>query len=120
MTARLHGSVCAPVWNTSRSQSYGFPRSVSTLTHSSRSRTPPPTMLRTPSREHRPLGNQNRARKQLYIEVSKLQQSMNGMAQIEPTSDEHFLRTTVTDPCRALRRPGRSYQDPNHLTETRG
>lgn len=40
--------------------------------------------------EHRPLGNQNRARKTLYLELSKLRQSMNGTQRLEPTGDETF------------------------------
>lgn len=39
---------------------------------------------------HRPLGNQNRARKRLYLELSRLRQAMNGEARIEPTGDEVF------------------------------
>jgi hypothetical protein len=41
--------------------------------------------------EHRPLGNQNRARKVVYVELSKLRQEMSGDARIEPTGDEHFV-----------------------------
>jgi hypothetical protein len=40
--------------------------------------------------EHRPLGNQNRARRWIYQELSKLRQSVNGEARIEPTGDEVF------------------------------
>ena len=40
--------------------------------------------------EHRPLGNQNRARKVVYVELSKLRQELNGDARIEPTGDEQF------------------------------
>jgi hypothetical protein len=40
--------------------------------------------------EHRPLGNQNRTRKTLYLELSKLRQSMNGTQRLEPTGDETF------------------------------
>jgi hypothetical protein len=39
---------------------------------------------------HRPLGNQNRARKVVYVELSKLRQQVNGDARIEPTGDEQF------------------------------
>ena len=35
--------------------------------------------------EHRPLGNQNRARKVIYMELSRLRQSMNHQPHIEPT-----------------------------------
>jgi hypothetical protein len=40
--------------------------------------------------EHRPLGNQNRARRAIYNELSKLRQDMNGDPRIEPTGDERF------------------------------
>lgn len=40
--------------------------------------------------EHRPLGNQNRARRALYQELSRLRQSMNREPHVEPTGDEHF------------------------------
>lgn len=40
--------------------------------------------------DHRPLGNQNRARKAIYLELSKLRQTMNGEARIEPTGAETF------------------------------
>jgi hypothetical protein len=40
--------------------------------------------------EHRPLGNQNRARYRIYQELSRLRQSMNQTAHREPTSDETF------------------------------
>ena len=40
--------------------------------------------------EHRPLGNQNRARRVVYVELSKLRQQMNGEVRIEPTGDERF------------------------------
>ena len=40
--------------------------------------------------EHRPLGNQNRARRTIYLELSKLRQEMNGEARIEPTGEETF------------------------------
>jgi hypothetical protein len=39
---------------------------------------------------HRPLGNQNRARKAIYLELSRLRQSMNSQPHIEPTGDERF------------------------------
>ena len=38
--------------------------------------------------EHRPLGNQNRARRHIYLETSKFRQRMNGDERIEPTGDE--------------------------------
>jgi hypothetical protein len=40
--------------------------------------------------EHRPLGNQNRARYRIYRELSHLRQSMNGTAHREPTGNEKF------------------------------
>lgn len=40
--------------------------------------------------EHRPLGNQNRGRKQIYLELSKFRQEMNEDERIEPTGDETF------------------------------
>ncbi|HYT26005.1 MAG TPA: catalase family protein [Actinomycetota bacterium] len=39
---------------------------------------------------HRPLGNQNRARKAIYLELSALRQTMNGHPHVEPTGDEVF------------------------------
>ncbi len=40
--------------------------------------------------EHRPLGNQNRARRVIYLETSKLRRALNGEAHVEPTGDEVF------------------------------
>jgi len=40
--------------------------------------------------EHRPLGNQNRARKAIYLELSRLRQAMSGEAHVEPTGAETF------------------------------
>jgi hypothetical protein len=40
--------------------------------------------------EHRPLGNQSRARKRMYDELAKFRQKMNGVPHIEPTGDEEF------------------------------
>jgi hypothetical protein len=40
--------------------------------------------------EHRPLGNQSRARKRMYYEMSQLRQKMNKTPHIEPTGDEVF------------------------------
>ena len=39
---------------------------------------------------HRPLGNQNRARRTIYQELSRLRQAMNGAPHAEPTGDEIF------------------------------
>jgi hypothetical protein len=38
--------------------------------------------------EHRPLGNQNRARRRMYWELSRLRQERNGTPHAEPTGDE--------------------------------
>ncbi|MBV8817217.1 MAG: catalase family protein [Acidobacteriaceae bacterium] len=40
--------------------------------------------------EHRPLGNQSRARKRMYWTLSSLRRSMNGTPLYEPTGDETF------------------------------
>jgi hypothetical protein len=40
--------------------------------------------------EHRPLGNQSRARMRMYYELSRLRQQMNGDQHYEPTGDETF------------------------------
>ena len=40
--------------------------------------------------EHRPLGNQSRARKRMYDTLSKLRHSLNAMPLYEPTGDETF------------------------------
>jgi len=40
--------------------------------------------------EHRPLGNQSRARKRMYFELSQLRQQMNDVEHYEPTGDEVF------------------------------
>ena len=40
--------------------------------------------------EHRPLGNQSRARRRMYLELSKLRHSMNKVPHYEPTGDEVF------------------------------
>ena len=40
--------------------------------------------------EHRPLGNQNRARRAIYYELSKLRQAMNSDPRIEPDGSERF------------------------------
>ncbi|MBT2324131.1 hypothetical protein J7E62_17415 [Variovorax paradoxus] len=40
--------------------------------------------------EHRPLGNQSRARKRMYWELSQLRHRMNAMPHFEPTGDEVF------------------------------
>jgi hypothetical protein len=40
--------------------------------------------------EHRPLGNQSRARRRMYFELSRLRQRMNAASHFEPTGDEVF------------------------------
>ncbi|VTU27880.1 hypothetical protein H6CHR_02883 [Variovorax sp. PBL-H6] len=40
--------------------------------------------------EHRPLGNQSRARRRMYWELSKLRHDMNAVPRYEPTGDEVF------------------------------
>jgi hypothetical protein len=40
--------------------------------------------------EHRPLGNQSRARRRMYDTLSKLRHSVNGVPLYEPTGDEVF------------------------------
>ena len=40
--------------------------------------------------EHRPLGNQSRARQRMYYELSKLRHTMNSIPHFEPTGDEVF------------------------------
>ncbi len=39
---------------------------------------------------HKPLGNSNRARRQMYWELAELRQAMNGVQHVEPTGDETF------------------------------
>ena len=40
--------------------------------------------------EHRPLGNQSRARRRMYLELSRLRQEMNSTSHVEPTGQETF------------------------------
>lgn len=40
--------------------------------------------------EHRPLGNQNRARREIYLQLSRHRQRMNCVPHVEPTGDEVF------------------------------
>ena len=40
--------------------------------------------------EHRPLGNQSRARRRMYFELSQLRHTMNAEPHYEPTGDETF------------------------------
>jgi len=46
--------------------------------------------------EHRPLGNQNRARKTIYLETSKARQSMNGDKRIEPRVEDFSRESNTT------------------------
>ncbi len=41
-------------------------------------------------REHRPLGNQSRARRRMYLELSRFRQKMNNTNHIEPNGSEVF------------------------------
>jgi len=58
---------------------------------------------------HWPLGNQNRARRLIYEELSRLRQEMDGTPHIEPTGDEVFpaapTERSVADSATALRLP---------------
>ncbi|WP_256103101.1 hypothetical protein [Streptomyces sp. Ncost-T10-10d] len=38
--------------------------------------------------EHRPLGNQNRARRTIYLQLARLRQAMNGTPHQEPGEEE--------------------------------
>ena len=40
--------------------------------------------------EHRPLGNQSRARQRMYFELSRLRHTLNAVPHYEPTGDETF------------------------------
>jgi hypothetical protein len=40
--------------------------------------------------EHQPLGNTNRARKQIYESISQLRHQLNGVSKVEPTEEELF------------------------------
>jgi len=40
--------------------------------------------------EHKPLGNSNRARRQMYWELANLRQAMNQVVHVEPTGNETF------------------------------
>jgi hypothetical protein len=40
--------------------------------------------------EHKPLGNSNRARREMYWALATLRQSMNGVEHVEPTGAETF------------------------------
>ena len=55
---------------------------------------------------HRPLGNQNRARRRMYQELSQLRQSMNQAPHIEPTGAERFTASGATNGERPGWQPG--------------
>ena len=64
---------------------------------------------------HRPLGNQNRARGEVYRELSRLRQSMNLTEHVEPTGDESFPGSPAPSSAngtgarlRSVERPGRT------------
>jgi hypothetical protein len=40
--------------------------------------------------EHRPLGNQSRARRRMYLALSQLRHQMNEVPHYEPNGDERF------------------------------
>lgn len=42
--------------------------------------------------EHRPLGNQSRARRRMYVELSRFRMEKNDTTHVEPTGDEVFVR----------------------------
>lgn len=48
--------------------------------------------------EHRPLGNQSRARRRMYWELRRLRQTMNATPHIEPTGNETFPDTPKARP----------------------
>ena len=81
----------------------------STRPSSSRSRACSRTTRGTRSPEHRPLGNQSRARKRMYYELSRLRQQMNAVEHYEPTGDEAFPARPIPRGSAARRgRAGRS------------
>jgi hypothetical protein len=45
--------------------------------------------------EHRPLGNQNRARRGVYLTLSRLRQAMNGVPHVEPTPHDTVQTATL-------------------------
>ncbi len=55
---------------------------------------------------HRPLGNQNRARRTIYFELSRLRQSMNGEGGMEPDGSPQRLETFGSI-------QGRGHEQPN-------
>ncbi|WP_064750358.1 catalase family protein [Solirubrobacter soli] len=55
--------------------------------------------------EHRPLGNQNRARKAIYETLARVRQEMNAQPHIEPTGDERFPGSEPIDRVWSPERP---------------
>ncbi len=49
---------------------------------------------------HRPLGNQNRARRTIYMETSRMRQAINGEPHLEPDGDENF--TVPSEPASVI------------------
>lgn len=45
---------------------------------------------------HRPLGNQNRARRTIYFATSRVRQEINGECHLEPTGEEDFTQALPT------------------------
>ena len=56
--------------------------------------------------EHRPLGNQSRARKRMYYELSRLRQAKNDVEHYEPTGDEEFPGSPASARERSAASPG--------------
>ena len=56
--------------------------------------------------EHRPLGNQSRARKRMYYELSRLRQRKNDVEHYEPTGDEEFPGSPAPARERSAASPG--------------
>ena len=56
--------------------------------------------------EHRPLGNQSRARKRMYSELSQLRQRLNAVEHYEPTGDEEFPGSPAPARERSAASPG--------------
>jgi hypothetical protein len=48
--------------------------------------------------EHRPLGNQNRARRRMYWELSRLRLSRNQLSHVEPNGSERFDQEVAREP----------------------
>jgi hypothetical protein len=67
--------------------------------------------------EHRPLGSQNRARREIYVALSRLRQSMNGVTHVEPAPDAGSPEWSGSG--RSLRAgPARQRQRPTPLVDT--